>query len=427
MDWQKIFTNVKYELNRYSHRYKESEDIEERESCVNNYTKTLNYLQSLQKGEVPSFYKEPLANLYALSKEELETMRGNVKNIESKPMVDGGNPKKGGNGGGDDKIGAGLIDTIIADKPNVHWEDIAGLSEAKKSLHEALIMPIKYPNFFVGNVKPWKGILLYGPPGTGKTFLAKACATECESTFFNVSSSDLMSKYVGDSERTIKELFRMANERAPSIIFIDEIDSMCGNRTEGENEASKRVKTEFLVQMQGVNTPNERVLVLGATNLPWALDPAIRRRFERRVYIPLPDLEARMYLLRNKLKNLDRQLSDADMRFIAEKTDGYSGSDLEVFCKDAAMEPLRFAQTTNKFKRVADPATKRQMFVPVAPNAVGGDVVTSSVYDLPERSLMLPDLTRGDLQGALSKAKSSVSKGDLKQYEEWTKQFGVSD
>lgn len=149
----------------------------------------------------------------------------------------------------DDKKMQGILETIMQDKPNVKWEDIAGLHEAKKSLHEALIMPIKYPNFFVGNVQPWKGILLYGPPGTGKTFIAKACATECDSTFFSISSSDLMSKYMGDSEKMIKELFKTANEKAPSIIFIDEIDSMCGNRSEGENESTRRVKTEFLVQM----------------------------------------------------------------------------------------------------------------------------------------------------------------------------------
>ncbi len=142
-----------------------------------------------------------------------------------------------------------IMETIIGDKPNVKWDDVAGLKEAKASLYEALIMPIKLPNFFKGNVKPWKGILLYGPPGTGKTFLAKAAATECESTFFSVSSSDLMSKYVGESEKHIKNLFKIANEKAPSIIFIDEIDSMCGSRSDGENEASRRVKTEFLVQM----------------------------------------------------------------------------------------------------------------------------------------------------------------------------------
>lgn len=147
----------------------------------------------------------------------------------------------------DKKMQDEMMNAIVAEKPNVKWDDVAGLHEAKKSLYEALVMPIKMPDFFTGNVEPWKGILLYGPPGTGKTFLAKACATECDSTFFSISSSDLMSKYVGESEKHIKELFRMANEKAPSIIFIDEIDSLCGSRTEGENESSRRVKTEFMV------------------------------------------------------------------------------------------------------------------------------------------------------------------------------------
>lgn len=124
-----------------------------------------------------------------------------------------------------------LEGAIVREKPNVKWEDVAGLEQAKKALKEAVILPIKFPEIFVGQRRPWKGILLYGPPGTGKTYLAKACATEMEKgTFFSISSSDLMSKYVGESERTIKTLFQMARNEKPSIIFIDEIDSLTGNR-----------------------------------------------------------------------------------------------------------------------------------------------------------------------------------------------------
>jgi vacuolar protein-sorting-associated protein 4 len=423
MDWQKIYGNIKYDLDRITHKFKDADTVEERKGHINNFIKTLNYLDNVLKGSVPSLYKNTLNNLLILSKDELKMMEQDIDNLPQK-ITDGqgGGKKKSGGGGGDpddDKMDNNILETIVGDKPNVKWTDIAGLHEAKKSLHEALIMPIKYPNFFVGNVKPWRGILLYGPPGTGKTFIAKACATECESTFFSVSSSDLMSKYVGESEKMIKTLFKVANEKAPSIIFIDEIDSMCGNRSDGENEASRRVKTEFLVQMQGVGSNNEKVLVLGATNLPWALDPAVRRRFEKRIYIPLPDEEARMYLLRTKLKGLDENLTDEDLKFVASKTEGFSGSDLEVLAKDVAMEPLRFAQSTNKFKKVnVDGKTK---YMPIQN---GNADFVGSVYDLPSHSLVLPPLTKQDLLKTLEKSKPSVSDADLNDFVKWSKEFG---
>ena len=196
------------------------------------------------------------------------------------------------------KMRGALSSAIISEKPNVKWDDVAGLEGAKEALKEAVILPTKFPQLFVGKRKPWKGILLYGPPGTGKSFLAKAVATEADSTFFAMSSSDLVSKWQGESERLVKQMFEMAREAKPAIIFIDEIDSLCTARSEGESESSRRIKTEFLVQMDGVGHTQGGILVLGATNVPWELDPAMRRRFEKRVYIALPEANARAYMFK---------------------------------------------------------------------------------------------------------------------------------
>jgi vacuolar protein-sorting-associated protein 4 len=147
------------------------------------------------------------------------------------------------------KLEDALSSAIVTEKPNVHWDDVSGLEMAKEGLKEAVILPIRFPQLFDETRQPWRGILLYGPPGTGKSYLAKACATECEGTFFSVSSSDLVSKWMGESERLVKQLFKMARDKKPSIVFIDEVDSLCGSRSEGENDSTRRIKTEFLVQM----------------------------------------------------------------------------------------------------------------------------------------------------------------------------------
>uniref|UniRef100_A0A8C7XWN7 vesicle-fusing ATPase n=1 Tax=Oryzias sinensis TaxID=183150 RepID=A0A8C7XWN7_9TELE len=239
-----------------------------------------------------------------------------------------------------------LSGAIVMEKPNIKWNDVAGLEGAKEALKEAVILPIKFPHLFTGKRTPWRGILLFGPPGTGKSYLAKAVATEANnSTFFSVSSSDLVSKWLGESEKLVKNLFALAREHRPSIIFIDEIDSLCGSRSENESEAARRIKTEFLVQMQGVGNDNEGILVLGATNIPWTLDSAIRRRFEKRIYIPLPEEHARSSMFKLHLGSTPNNLTEADFVTLGRKTDGYSGADISVIVRDALMQPVRRVQS----------------------------------------------------------------------------------
>ena len=314
-----------------------------------------------------------------------------------------------------------LQSAIVSEKPNVKWGDVAGLENAKQSLQEAVILPTRFPELFVGKRTPWKGILLYGPPGTGKSFLAKACATEADGTFFSVSSSDLVSKFMGESERLVRSLFEMARKAKPAIIFIDEIDSLCGSRSEGENDATRRIKTEFLVQMQGVGHEEGGVLVLGATNIPWGLDSAIRRRFERRIYIPLPGEAARLTMFKIHIGDTPHNLSEEDFRELAAQTEMYSGSDISTAVKSALMEPVRKCHKATHFKKVKEQGTDKYM--PCAPSEPGA--IEMGLMDVPSGALKPPDVDADDFYRILDSIKPSVSNEDLVQHQKFTEDFGM--
>lgn len=338
------------------------------------------------------------------------------------------------------KLRGALSGAVVTEKPNVKWDDVAGLQMAKESLKETVILPTRFPQLFTGKRRPFKGILLYGPPGTGKSYLAKAVATEADSTFFSVSSADLVSKWQGESERLVRNLFEMARESPGSraIIFIDEVDSLCGSRSEGESDSARRIKTEFLVQMDGVGKNEGDVLVLGATNVPWELDAAIRRRFEKRVYIPLPEPEARAIMVKLHLGDTPNNLSESDFDTLGRLTEGASGSDIKVLVKEALMEPLRRCQQAQQFLPVGDHLMPCEQYpnCPYCPPKLSSDpknkdytckkckAIRMQLWDVPPEKLKAPDVSVKDFETVMRHSVSSVSKEELEKYTEWTKQFG---
>ncbi|XP_034942646.1 katanin p60 ATPase-containing subunit A-like 1 [Chelonus insularis] len=325
-------------------------------------------------------------------KEKAENDRTDVE-IEEKKFESSGNDRD-------------LVDVlerdIVQKNPNIHWEDIADLHEAKRLLEEAVVLPMWMPDFFKGIRRPWKGVLMVGPPGTGKTMLAKAVATECGTTFFNVSSSTLTSKYRGESEKLVRLLFEMARFYAPSTIFIDEIDSLCSRRgSESEHEASRRVKSELLVQMDGISSnnddPSKVVMVLAATNFPWDIDEALRRRLEKRIYIPLPNDEGRESLLKINLRDVKVDPS-VNLSDVARKLAGYSGADITNVCRDASMMSMR--------KKIAG-------------------LKPDQIRQLPKEELDLP-VSAADFYEAIERCNKSVSQEDLEKYDKWMSEFGSS-
>lgn len=427
----------------------DNENPEYFENAKNAYMRAIEYYMTGLKYEKNDRVKSSLRakiNNYMdrveILKDWLKKYNDNKQNAAANPDNNGNSTGSGGggntamkkdsdaNGPGKEKerMQSQLGSAILTEKPNVKWDDVAGLGAAKDALKEAVILPQRFPQMFTGKRKPWKGILLYGPPGTGKSYLAKAVATEADAKFFSVSSSDLVSKWQGESEKLVKELFAMARKEGKAIIFIDEIDALVSTRSDSESESSRRIKTEFLVQMDGVGKSTDGVLLLGATNIPWGLDDALLRRMERRVYIPLPDPEARKKMFQIHLGQTPNELSDEDFQYLSQSSEGYSGSDVAVVVRDAIMGPVRKLQNARFFKKSSVQGVEK--FTPVRPPLDGeqppADVVQMDLMSIKPDTLEVPKVTRDDFDEAFERTNPSVGRENIAQHEKFTSEKGQS-
>lgn len=289
-------------------------------------------------------------DILRINKKDIENSNSNSKEVvtkeKSKIVKDEKDVKKGDKPEDNINIPDDLKERILAEivdsKPQIKFSDIIGLESAKQIIKEIIILPSIRPDLFTGLRSPPRGMLLFGPPGTGKTMLAKAVATECKCTFFNISASSLTSKYVGESEKLVRALFTLAFSKEPSVIFIDELDSLLSKRGDNDNESSKRLKTEFLVQFDGVGShPTAKVLIIGATNRPQELDVAVVRRLPKRVYVGAFNKDERKRFMKFIFSNSEVNISDEEYDILAEKTENYTNSDLKELCREASYGPIR--------------------------------------------------------------------------------------
>ncbi|AEA46762.1 CDC48 family AAA ATPase [Archaeoglobus veneficus] len=284
---------------------------------------------------------------------------------------------------------------VLVEVPKIRWEDIGGLEHAKQELKEAVEWPLKYPEVFeTVDIKPPKGILLFGPPGTGKTLLAKAVANESNANFISVKGPELLSKWVGESEKHVREMFRKARQVAPCVLFFDEIDSLAPRRGGGaDSHVTERVVSQLLTELDGMEELKD-VVVIAATNRPDIVDPALLRpgRIERHIYIPPPDKKARKEIFKIHLRGKPLA-DDVSIDELAEKTEGYSGADIEAVCREAGMLAIREALKPGLTREEAKELAKKIK------------------------------ITKKHFEKALEKVKPSLTKDDVKRYEQIIENF----
>src|SRR4051812_35181314 len=296
-----------------------------------------------QGEELKNARRETAAKLLELAKDCEQEKTENRRSPASQTRRGGGGGTNPRESSSEVEGGADASQWIVKEKSGLKFADVAGLDDVKEDIRLKMIYPFEHPELAQRfGIRPGGGVLMYGPPGTGKTMLAKATAGEIEATFFRISPADVLSKWVGEAEQNIKKLFDAAAQEPRSIIFIDEIEALVPARRDEGSSVMQRVVPQILQGVEGFDKKAGRpILLMGATNVPWQLDPAILRpgRFDEKVYIPLPDLPARRAMLEMYLAN--RPLADdVNLDDFAKQLEGYSGADIKYLCDRAATVPF---------------------------------------------------------------------------------------
>ena len=349
-----------------------------------------------------------------ISEVKPDALKENLKDINDESKISKGK----------EKIEDIATSFIINENSYVKWENIVGYEKVKQTLKDQVISPIKFPKQFQDKQKPVKSILIYGPPGTGKTLLSKAIASELDGKFFFILACNIITKWIqSDSDKIIKDLFDIARKKKPSVICIDEIDCILNEKSYYYNDTIRKIKNEFILQMKNIEINDEDIIVLGTTNIPWTLDGNIINKFQKKMNISLPDCDARKKMIELNLKEITHNLSNQQIEYLAQNTKDFSGSDIYALIQDAALEPLRKYINYEYFKKIKATDGNKWNYIPCEQNDEGA--IKIKMTEIPDsKSILLPKVDFDDFKKALERARPSMKKEDLTNFEKFIQEFG---